>query len=119
MLAVFLTTLIICPTSFAETLKVDPSKEVTGLTWLQMSAGERMDYLMTSMFILTGHGVKFGKSPNDYYDAVNERLRFNPDLYSANVTNILASIVYEQEPGSREALDQIKKKPEIQKIEMP
>ena len=82
---------------------------VTGLEWLQMSARDRFEYVLTSMYILTQQGVALSKSPNDYYNAVSERLRLNPNLYSANVTNILASILYETEPGGREALDRIKR----------
>jgi len=94
------------------------SREITGLEWLKMSADKRLDYIVTSMYVLTNHGVDLEKSPNSYYKAVEERLRFNPDFYSANVANILASIVYETEPGARAALDQIRKKSEVKKIEM-
>ena len=87
---------------------------VTGLTWLQMSMEERLDYIDTSMEILKFHGVELGKSINDYYEAVGERLQSNPELISASVTNVLASIVYEQEPGTRVAMDRIRKKPTIQ-----
>ena len=114
---VLLFSLIIPALCVAESSKVVP-REVAGLEWLQMSAGDRLDNILTSMYILTQHGVALSKSPNDYVNAVGERLRLNPNLYSANVTNVLASIVYETEPGSGEALDKLRKKPEVKKIDM-
>ena len=91
---------------------------VTGIQWLQMSADERADSLTLSMYILANRGVNLQRSPNDYYDAVNQKLRLDPNLYTAKLTNILASIVYEEEPENREALDRFRKPPKIQKIEM-
>lgn len=86
---------------------------MTGLEWLRLSEKDQLDYIMSSMFILTNHGVIFTKTPVEYYYAVKERMRFNPDFYSANITNILASIIYEQEPDNRDAIDQIRQKPNI------
>jgi hypothetical protein len=86
-----------------------PRGEVTGLEWLQMSIGERTDSILYSMYVLTQHGVELAKTGNDYYNAVEEKLKLNPDLYHKDLTNILASIVYETEPGSREVLDQWRK----------
>jgi hypothetical protein len=84
------------------------SQSIKGLDWLQLSLGERMEYILASMLIMTRHGVEFGKSINDYHDAVAEKLRTHPDLYYTDVTNILASIVYEWEPGTRVALDKLR-----------
>ena len=86
-----------------------PQKDATGLEWLQLSMGERAEYILMSMAALTQSGVELGKSPSDYCDAVEEKLRLNPNLYSGGVTDILASVVYEGEPGSRTVLDKIRK----------
>ncbi len=99
----------------SEGIKRESSKpaiktNATGLQWLQMSGGDRLECLIASMVILTNYGVRLERSPNDYYDVVGDKLRLNSSYYSANVTNILASIVYEQEPGNREALDRTRKK---------
>ena len=118
LLLILLVVLTISSIGFAETPQVDPAKQVSGLEWLQMSAGERANYVLASMYILHGNGIALNKSPDEYYNAIEEKLTSSPGLYSANLTNILASIVYEKEPGARESLDQFRKKPEVKKIEM-
>ena len=50
-------------------------------------------------------GAELDRTPNEYYDAVEEKLKRRPDLYSTKITSILELIVNE-------------KKPEIKKIEM-
>ena len=79
----------------------DPAleKNATGLEWLQMSMGERMDCILFSMYVLTKSGEQINKAPNDYYDAVGEKLRLDPNLYSETITSILASIVKKRESG--------------------
>lgn len=88
---------------------VKPGKPVTGYSWLKMTDAERLDYVMTSLYILTNQGVEYKGSPKAYMDAIGEKLDKSTDLYDANVTNILASVIYETEPGTREALDKIRK----------
>lgn len=83
----------------AEPLDPALDKNATGLEWLQMSMGERMDCILFSMFVLSKNGYPMNKTPNDYYDAVGEKLRLNPNLYSENITSILASIVNKRESG--------------------
>ena len=90
--------------------------QVTGMDWLQMSVRERMDYIQVSMLVLNKHGVSFGQSRHDYYNAAEQKLLHNHDLYDAKATHILSSIIYETEPENREALDGIRKKPQVQKI---
>ena len=80
-----------------------------------MSRSEKVTYIITAIQVLQKKGVEFAKSPDDYITAVDNRLIDAPDLVSADVTNILASIIYEQEPQNRDALDQIMKKPEVKK----
>ena len=92
----------------AETQQYSPT-EMTGLEWLQAGAGEKMDCVLTSMYILVKHDVPLKRSPNDYYNLVEEKLRANPNLYSSDVTDILALAVYEKEPGTKEALDKLRK----------
>ncbi len=80
---------------------LDPAleKNATGLEWLQMSMGERMDCILFSMVVLAHNGYPMNKTPNDYYDVVGEKLRLDPSLYSENITSILASIVKKRERG--------------------
>ncbi len=91
-----------------ETEKIKHLDEVSGLEWLQMSMGDRQDNLLASIYILNKNGVELRKSPNDYFNIVEEKLRSSPHLYDTDLTRILASIVYEIEPRSREALDKYK-----------
>ena len=101
-LLLILSCLVSSNLSYAATAEpLDPAldKNATGLEWLQMSMGERMDCILFSMFVLSKNGYPMNKTPNDYYDAVGEKLRLNPNLYSENVTSILASIVNKRERG--------------------
>ncbi|MGH7198938.1 MAG: hypothetical protein ACREH5_09410 [Candidatus Omnitrophota bacterium] len=74
---------------------VEPAgpRDVTGLEWLQMSIGERMDQLVMSLYVLEKYGYTVTKSPNDYYNALEGKLKLDPALYSRKLTNILAAIV--------------------------
>ena len=62
------------------------------------------------MSVISNQGVRLERTPNDYCNTVQEKLRAHPDLYQDSVTNILAQAVYEKEPGAREALDKVKVK---------
>lgn len=84
-------------------------KEPTGYSWLKMNDAERLDYVMTSLYILSSHGVEYKGSPKGYMGAIGEKLDKSPELYEANVTNILASVIYETEPQSRGGLERIRK----------
>ena len=103
--------LLILLSSYAAFAELQQDK--TGYSWLKMTDTERLDYVMTSLYILSDKGVECKGSPNAYLDAIGEKLDKNPELYDANVTNILASVIYETEPGTREALDELKKHSQI------
>jgi hypothetical protein len=68
-------------------------RDVTGLEWLQMSIGERMDHVMMSLYVLEKYGYTVTGSPNDYYNEAERRLKLDPGLYPKKLTNILAAIV--------------------------
>jgi hypothetical protein len=68
-------------------------RDVTGLEWLQLSIGERMDQVMMSLYVLEKYGYTVTESPNDYYNEVERRLKLDPGLYPKKLTNILAAIV--------------------------
>ena len=90
--------------------RVEHLEDVSGMEWFELPMGERMDYIMASMSILHSQGVPIKKSMNDYYNAVSEKLRSNPNLYDAKITNILASIIYEKDPEARAKLDEFRNK---------
>lgn len=92
-----------------------PYNETTGLEWLEMSAGDRVENLLAAMLLLNKNGVKLNYTPDHYYDAVYQNLQRDPALYSSSVANVLANDVYEKEAQSREALDKLKNQPKSNK----
>ena len=86
-------------------------QEITGLEWMQMSGGDRMDNVMAAMFLLSKNGVPINKAPDFYYDVLYQKIQRDPAQYALKITNILANCVYEKEPGSRNALDGLRGRP--------
>ncbi len=117
-LLIFIAALSIASAGLADEASKTTPEPVTGLEWLEMSAGERLDQILMSMYILTHNGVELSQSPDDYDRALEENLVHHPDLYSKSLTDILALIVYDKESQTRPALDKARKKPEIKQIEM-
>lgn len=74
-----------------------------------MNAQEKVTYILTSMEVLSKHSIPLSKSPNEYMALIDQELAHNSVAYDADATNILASVVYETEPASREAIDRIRK----------
>lgn len=81
----------------------------TGIEWLEHSMGERINDIIASMTLLNQSGVPLAQTPEDYYDAIDKKLRRNPSLYELDLTELLADYVYEKEPVAREALDRTKR----------
>ena len=77
-----------------------------------------MDCLLASMMVLSQSGVNLTGSPYDYEASLEDTIRNHPEFYSLNVTDILAKYVYAHEPFTQAALDKLRKKPEVKKIEM-
>ena len=90
-------------------------QEVQGLEWMEMSAGERMDHLMATMYLLNKNGVELSYEPEHYYDALYRKIQRDPSLNTSSIANILANCIYEKEYASRPALDLLKKKSSIKK----
>ena len=82
-----------------------------------MSDREKVTYLSSAINTLQSKGILLNQSPNDYLAAIN-RLSDNPKYLSLDATNILASYVYDTEPSAKEAIDRLRKKSEVKKIEM-
>ena len=90
--------------------KIKHMEDVPALEWMQMSIGEKQDHILASAYVLGQHGVPLRKSPNYYYDLVQEKLNGHPDLYNTYLTDVLSMAAYEKEPGTREVLDKLRKK---------
>lgn len=102
--AAFLAALVFAPGASAKDAPLIENRDVSGLEWLEMSAGRRLDHVVRSMKILADAGVTMGRTPNDYYNGVHERLRRDPSLYESTVTDILAGYVSARDPKAREVL---------------
>lgn len=100
-----------------EGLEPQPPKSVVLGMWLTMSQKEKADFLLSAMKELQDHGVPFTESPEKYMSLIDERADRATELTS-DVKNVLASIVYTREPASRDAIDRLRVKPKVQKIEM-
>ena len=83
-------------------------QDITGQEWLEVTLGERMDYMMAAMFTLKSYGVAPRKTLNDYCNAVEKMLVRHSDLYDTQLTDILVSVIYEKEPAARPSLDKFK-----------
>ena len=84
---------------------VSAAEDVTGLQWLQLSAGQRMDHVRMSMAVLDYYGIKLKNTANDYYNAVSEKLRTTPQYYRLPLTDILAEVVSKIDPAAKRALE--------------
>ncbi len=67
----------------------------TGLEWLERSMGERLNDVVASMTLLHQSEVPMAQTPEDYYDAIDKRLRRDPSLYEEELTELLAEHLYE------------------------
>ncbi len=83
-------------------------KPITGIAWLEESIIKRLERVRVSMVILHANGVPVSQSSNDYYNAIEKKIRQEPDKVDSDLTSILASIIYKEEPASREALDKFR-----------
>jgi hypothetical protein len=85
------------------------SERVVGQDWLLMSAEEKGIYIFSAMEVLRKNGVPLAKTPDQYTALIDSELIDNPNSLKIDVTNVLATVVYENESGSEEALSKITK----------
>lgn len=89
---------------FAEA-EASPPQDITGLEWLNLTIGDRQQYVFIAMKVLDKNGVPLSNTVLDYYNEIERAIKLKPENYSRSITSILASVVYDSEPGSRAALD--------------
>ncbi len=82
---------------------------ITGKDWLSMGDQEKITYIFTAMEIFSKHDVPLRQLPNQYMALIDAELEKNPAALEEDPTNILASVVCENEPAAREAIDRIRK----------
>ena len=102
--------LLFLPAARSESLPARDNsyQPVTGLEWMELSAGERVEYLLAAMYLLNKNGVEFSGTEDRYYDAIYKKLQSDPGLYTSQLEDILANTIYEKEPKTRSALDQFR-----------
>ena len=83
---------------------------ITGRDWMLMTTEEKGTYIFTAMDVLKAHGVPLSKTPSEYSALINAKLIDDPDTLKTDVTNILATVVRDEEPAAREAIDEISKR---------
>src|SRR5688572_18652878 len=96
--------LIISLLTFSATLSAAaemPQSPVTGYSWLKMSDLERAAYVVTNLYVLERLNIPFKDSPNGYVQAIETHLDKDPQLYGAEVTNILVMDLYQNEPEAK------------------
>ncbi len=84
-------------------------KPVSGMEWLEKSIPERLERVRVSMLILHTNGVPVEGSANDYYNALDKKIRREPSIADTDLTNILASVIYDTDPASREVLNKFRR----------
>ena len=89
--------------------RIKQLQDVTGQEWLELSLGERMDHMLAALYVLKAHGVEPRKSLNDYCNAVERALVLNSGWIENQLTDILAQVIHDKEPGARTALDSFMK----------
>ncbi len=84
-------------------------REITAKAWMKLPAGEQKEALIHAMAGLSSHGVVFGHTPEEYAELIRQSLAADPQIASENITNLLASIVYKNEPENSAALASFKR----------
>lgn len=80
--------------------------DLTGREWQTTHRNKKkIICLLFDMAKLQAQGVPVGRSPKKYAGAIDAALAANPELKSEDIKNILAAVLYEMKPQSREAID--------------
>ncbi len=87
----------------------DYEKPISGMEWLEQSIVDRLERVRVSMVILHTHGIPVTESSNDYYNALEKKIKREPEIAQSDLTSILASVIYELDPSAREALDKFRR----------
>ena len=81
----------------------------SGKDWLLMSDQDKFKRMVTMIQDIHKKEIPVCRAPNVYMALVDAKLTGTPKLASDDVNDVFASILYEREPGARDALDKIKK----------
>ena len=80
----------------------------TGQEWGWMSHQEKFNCVLAAIVWMDACRVPLSNSPNAYIAKIDELLSIDSHLKDEDLTSIFASIVYRNEPQSRQALKALK-----------
>lgn len=78
-----------------------------GKGWQAMTHKEKFACVLATIVWMDACKVPLSKSPNTYIAKIDEILSLRPDMQDKDVAAIFASVVYQNEPGSRQALQSL------------
>ena len=110
-LAVFLLVPLLGTCLFAET-----PKELTGDDWIRMLQDEKLEFVSVALKVHESQGLKITKPAKYYAYLLNTAIMGNTEYESENVTYILNTILYQNEPSFQSRVHE--SKAPVQKIEM-
>jgi hypothetical protein len=76
----------------------------TGAGWPSLNPEEKFMVIFSSMVALDSEGVRFDEPPYRYIRMIDIVVERFPELQSEDITNLLAAIVYQWDPATRQAL---------------
>ena len=81
---------------------------ITGRDWMEMSRVEKGVFVFSAVQALRAYGVPLKETPLSYTSWMDETVWTNPAAMSLAAKNILAAVIYQNEPETRPALDKLK-----------
>ncbi len=83
-------------------------KKIIGEDWVLMSLDAKNAYVLRIMDTLKNYNTPLTKTPQEYIDLIDSKLMEDKSLLKAHTENILESVVYDNEPQARKAIDRIR-----------
>ncbi|HXV18560.1 MAG TPA: hypothetical protein VD883_00605 [Candidatus Omnitrophota bacterium] len=82
--------------------------DLKGQDWIQMSLGQKQDFVYRGIGALERQGVSLLKSPSYYIEALDKVLKIDEGLREEYLDNLFVFCVHESEPHTRQALEKIR-----------
>jgi len=83
-------------------------ESITGRDWQGLSRLEKGLFVFQAVQALKAYGVPLSQAPAEYTEWMDEVVMDHPAAMSVKAKNLLAAVIYENEPDCREALDRLK-----------
>jgi hypothetical protein len=84
--------------------------DLTKSEWSILPDDDKIQFIDIAIMELKDNHIPVSKSPNDYLQDINDFYDKSSDSKQISITDILPAIVYEKEPASRKAIDELRKK---------